>query len=336
MRKLVVMTLLIAACGGGGGGGSISLDDYPTAGREAFCRYFVRCGAIESLDACMAANIGINIHISASERAAIDMAKINYSGSDVGACLDAIANRSCDVTSESSRVVPDACRRLVAGTRHDGEACALDEECVSLACNVASCDPATCCMGTCAGNAAPAPAKIGESCLSAECAAGAFCDTVSQLCAALKPAGAACNIQEECDYGLGCLGTCRALPTLGQNCTGLCRDVGTACSTASQTCVKLGLAGATCTPSADGTVCTPFYPCDGTGHCSAGIALGQPCGNFDLCAGNTAFCDVPIGQISGMCSLPKPDGSACSRDSACQSAHCDPVTLTCTTDQVCI
>jgi hypothetical protein len=191
-------------------------------------------------------------------------------------------------------------------------------------------------MGTCTGNAAPVAAKVGGSCLTVDCAAGAFCDDVTQICVALKPSGARCDFDEECGYGLACLDTCQALPTLGQPCTDFCRDEGTTCSATSHSCVKVGLAGAACTPGALSSACSPYYPCDATGHCTAGIALGQPCSDGDPCAGDRAFCDVAIGDDMGTCALPKPDGSDCTRDEACQSTICDPFELTCAPDAVCI
>jgi hypothetical protein len=332
MRNLMVMTVLLAACGGSG---SVSIDNYPAAVRDAFCHYLTRCGDVESFATCRTANIGRTFVVSASERAGIDMSKIRYSAESAASCLDALANLSCDLTSQSSRTTPDACRQLVTGTLHDGDTCALDDECISEVCEVPACNMA-CCMGKCAGNAAPSLAKLGQPCDLSACVAGAFCDDTTLVCTALKPSGATCQFQQECGYGLACLNTCQALPTLGQACTVACRDDGTTCSPTSHTCIKVGLAGSTCTPSALISECSPLYPCDQTGHCTAGIALGQPCTQGDLCTGDRAFCDIATGQAAGMCALPKPDGSACTRDSACDSVFCDPVALKCAPDPVCI
>ena len=309
--------------------------DYPAEARDSFCRYLARCGDIESVETCRTTNLDQFFGVSASERAGIDMSKIRYSAENAAGCLDAFANRSCDLTSQSNRAIPDACRRLVTGTLHDGDTCALDDECVSELCEVPAC-PMACCTGKCAGNAAPALAQIGQPCDLSDCAAGAFCDDTTLLCAALKPSGATCQFQQECGYGLACLGTCQALPALGQACTVACRDDGTTCSPASHTCVKVGLVGATCTPATFPSECSPLYPCDRTGHCTAGIALGQPCSQGDLCAGDRAFCDIALGQPAGTCVLPKPDGSACTRDAACDSVFCDPVALKCAPQPVCI
>jgi len=332
MRTLVIVTAALwAACGTD----SVSLDDYPAAVREAACRHLVTCGVIEDLDTCKTANIGVDVHISASDQAAIDMGKTRYDGENAQQCLDALASRSCDVTSESNRVVPPACREIATGTQHDGATCADDTECISLVCNVPACNMA-CCTGSCAGDAAPPrAAKLGESCETVGCDDQSFCDEALATCVALKQAEAFCVTIDECAYGLDCLqaGVCGALPGLGAPCTGACRDEGTTCSAGSRTCVAVALAGEGCNASAD---CSPLYRCDATKHCTAGVALGATCTVGQRCADDRAFCDVPTGQALGSCVAPKPDGSPCQRDANCQSETCDPVTLLCGPDPVCI
>lgn len=332
MRSLAIMiVVLCAACGTD----SVSIDDYPAAVRDAGCRYLARCGAVEDLDTCRKINVGTTIHLSASDRAAVDMGKTKYDGARAQACLDALAGRSCDVTSESHRALPDACREIVAGTQHAGAACALDAECVSLSCDVPGCSMA-CCTGTCVGDTAPArAAKIGESCETASCDATSFCDDATLMCVALKPADAFCVSPNECAFGLDCAptGVCAALPAPGAACTGACRDDGTTCSAASRTCVKVALAGEACTTSAD---CSFVYRCDATKHCSAGPALGAACTATQRCGDDRAFCDVPQGQAMGTCVLPKPDGSTCQRDGNCESGSCDQTTLMCGPEPVCI
>jgi hypothetical protein len=333
MRHLVIVTaVLLAACGAD----SVSLDSYPDAVRDAACRHLVKCGIVESLDTCRKVNIGINIHVSASDQAAIDMGKTRYDGENAQRCLDALASRSCDVTSESNRAIPDACREIATGTQHDGAACAQDTECISLSCNVPACDLA-CCTGTCAGDTAPArAAKLGESCEAASCDTRSFCDDATTTCVALKPADAFCVSPDECAFGLDCgpIGTCVALPAPGATCTGACRDEGTTCSAASRTCVKVALAGEACTASAD---CSPLYRCDAaTKLCSAGPAVGAPCTLAQRCGDDRAFCDVAQGQVMGTCALPKADGAACQRNASCESVFCDQATSTCKPEPVCI
>jgi hypothetical protein len=330
MRHLVISLALLAACGGND---SVSLDNYPVAVRDAFCRYLTRCGDVESVETCKKVNIGLTVHVSASQQQAIDSGKAKYHGDNAAACLNAFAGRSCDVTSQSNRFAPDACLHITTGTLHANDACALDSECISLTCNVPAC-PNACCMGTCEGDTAPVRAKLGQSCETADCDASSFCDDVSLVCTALKTSGAFCGSPSECEYGLDCdpTGKCASLPKLGESCTGACRDEGTTCSATSRTCVKVALGGATCVTSGD---CSQLYFCDASKHCSGGIALGQPCTGAQRCADDRAFCDVATGQTMGTCALPKANGMACQRNSACDSLFCDPTTLQCADEPAC-
>ncbi|HEU4732086.1 MAG TPA: hypothetical protein VFT22_29530 [Kofleriaceae bacterium] len=339
MQRLIgAIVLLLAACGSD----PVATDDYPAAARDALCRYFARCGDAEGTDACKSANLqgavflsGNEAYLSASTQAAIAMKKIQFDGDSARACLDALAGRSCDLTSQSGRVEPEACRTVFRGTLHDGEDCALDDECGSGFCNVPTCELA-CCTGACLGDAAPPRARDGESCEVARCEDGLYCDQLTATCAGLKQVGETCLSSVECDFGLDCdldAGTCGPLPTLGDACTGACRDEGTTCSSASHTCVKVGLVGDTCSTSLD---CSPLYRCDGTKRCSAGLPLDAACTAGQLCADEGAFCDVAEGQQLGTCTLPKPDGSPCQFDENCESHVCDAQTLHCAPDQVCI
>ncbi len=181
---LLAVVLGLAACSDD----SISFENYPAAVRDADCKLLVKCHEIESLDACRKANIGLDIHISASVQAIIDMGKAKFDGVKAKQCLDAIANESCDLTSQSARVQPAACRELAGGTVHADGACASDLECISQNCNVPTCNMA-CCQGTCVGDTKPGDAKLGESCMINTCVAGTHCDSQTTTCVALKPAG---------------------------------------------------------------------------------------------------------------------------------------------------
>jgi hypothetical protein len=335
MRSLAAMIALLAACGDNLPG-PVPADDYPAAVREAVCRQLTRCGGVESFDTCLTTQIDLIIAFSASELAAMRAGTIAYSGATARACVDGIAGASCDVTSQTGRGFPDACQEIIAGTLHDGDPCAFGEECISQRCEVPNCGMACCAGGRCVGDAAPARAGLGEACTSAGCVAGAFCDAAMR-CTALHAAGAACGGRAECQYGLDCIdGRCAAPPVLGQPCGSACRDLGTTCSSATHTCVAVGLVGAACGIGASPSDCALHDVCDRTGHCSAGIALGQPCGAGEQCADDRAACDTPPDQLTGVCGLPKPDGSTCARDAVCDSLHCDPFTTQCTPEPVCI
>jgi hypothetical protein len=331
MSKLIAVTVVVlVACGGGGS--SLSLDDYPAARRDAFCEYAVACGEVADVAACRTTSLGQPVQLTASERAAIAAGTIVYRGSDAQTCVDGLAARSCDVTSQSSRVLPDACFTVLVGTQGEGAACASDAQCVSQLCDVPACDDA-CCLGTCVGGAAPGRARVGESCEAARCVDNAFCDAAA-LCVTRKNAGSACIVSDNCQFGLDCIdGACTALPAIGQPCDGACRDQGTTCSPISQTCVEVALADAPCTMTSE---CSVFYVCDATKHCSPGLALGEPCTLGQRCGDAGAFCDAPVGESTGSCALPREIDEPCNREAGCLSGHCDLVAQRCVAEPVCI
>jgi hypothetical protein len=329
MRWLVLATAAAAACGVD----AVSVDDYASAARDAACRHLVECGEIEDLETCRRLDIGVRVRLSATERAAIDMGLVELDGENARRCFDALAERSCDTTSESSRVLPDACRNILVGAQRDGEICTENEQCVSRQCAQQECN-AACCLGSCAGGSAPPRAGAGESCEFAACEDSAYCDEAIMMCAARRPRDAFCTSSEECAIGLGCLpgGVCATLPTLGQACTSQCRDEGTTCGSTG-TCVEVKLAGEMCTTSAD---CARVYQCDPSKQCRAGLPLGAPCSPAQRCADDGAFCDVPPDEQLGVCALPKPDGAPCQSEAHCQSLTCDPSTRLCVPEPVCL
>jgi hypothetical protein len=335
MRHLAAILALLAGCGDNLAG-PVAIADYPAAVREAVCEQLARCGEIESVATCLATNIGLTVAFEPSEVAAVDDGKIAYRGDLARSCVDALAGASCDVTSAAQRGIPAACQAILEGRLHDADACAFDGECSSHRCDVPGCGTA-CCAGRCVGDAAPARAGLGAACGAAGCAAGLRCDPAAHQCAPLRPRGAACDAFADCDYGLLCAQhTCETPPGPGQPCSDGCRDAGWTCNSMSHTCVAVGLVGATCGIAASPSDCSPVYRCDRTSRCSAGIALGQPCGLGDTCAGLDAFCDTALDGGAGVCALPRSDGAPCTKDAGCTSLHCDPFTLRCATPAICL
>jgi hypothetical protein len=294
----------------------------------------VTCGALGDVDDCAAISLGNGFRVPASLPPAVEAGKIAFDSGGAQGCIDAFADRSCDVTSESNRTLPDACFAALTGAQHDGAACAFDGECVSQTCDLGACTMA-CCQGTCVGDTAPAIAKVGESCDPGRCEATAYCDGDTGMCIARRGSGGACTLIDECKFGLDCdpTGTCGTLPKLGDSCTGACRDEGTTCSPTTRLCVEVATLGEPCVMSSD---CSTFYVCDTTKHCSAGLALGASCTSAQRCAGPDAFCDVPLDADTGTCTLPKPIGGACVAGPNCESRTCDRQTGACIAAPVCI
>jgi hypothetical protein len=336
MRRWAWLAALLSACGGG-----ISIEEYPTAFRDAYCKYETRCGLFPDIGTCERANIGFNLVIDPSEKAAVDQGKTKFDGALASDCLDAFGAQTCDTTDEDGRAFfTEKCREIVKGTVGDGGACALDIECKSQTCNVPSC-PDACCQGTCMGDALPTLGGAGATCGngSNSCAVGFYCDFTTTTCMELKAAGATCNANNECAFGLGCAGTpartCKALPALGEACPdGACRDAGTFCNAVGM-CAKIGLAGATCGASVG--QCSSFYPCDqSTMKCTAAPALGEACTN--RCFDGGTFCDTS--SPTPTCVKTKADGGSCTSDSQCENNNCDTGSGggsgTCATAAVCI
>lgn len=336
MRRWALAVVVLCACGGD----AISLQDYPAAFKDAYCRYLTRCGAFPDVETCQRANIGFNLHIDASSQAAVDMGTVLFDGETAAKCLDELGSQTCDQTDASGRSYPEACNDLVQGTVAAGGACAFSEECTSRRCDIPACTMA-CCQGTCTGDAPPPPGGPGTACtLSSDCQSGTFCDFTATptTCTLLKTAGATCQSTNECAYGLGCAGTttrtCKELPALGEPCPdGVCRDAGNYCSSAG-TCAKIGLSGASCTDSEE---CSPFYPCDpATRQCTQGPGVGEPCPMGTRCFDADAFCDTAAATPT--CAVLRPDGGACASNAQCESDHCDQTGSagTCTEEAVCI
>lgn len=334
MRSLLAL-LVLAGCGGG-----ITIEEYPTAFRDAYCKYATRCGAFPDVSTCQHANIGINLVIDPSSKEAVDKGKVIFDGSLAQDCLDAFGAQTCDTTDQDGRAFfPAKCRDIVKGTVGSGGACALDAECKSGACDIPT-STMTCPQGTCTGDAPPAPGGAGATCSSSNgCAVGFYCDFTNQVCAELKAAGATCQASNECAYGLGCAGTttartCKALPKLGEACPdGVCRDAGNYCNSAMQ-CAKIGLEGAACTSSQQ---CSSFYPCDTQAmKCTKAPSAGQAC--IGRCFDANTFCDTS--SATPTCISTKADGGTCSSNSQCQSDNCDQGSGagsgTCSTPAACI
>jgi hypothetical protein len=329
MRSSVALGLvMLVGCGGDG----VALDDVSDTFRDEYCQYLARCDLVTSESECQSLNLGIDIHLDAGLRAAIDAGKVKYDGHKLAECYAQFGDQSCDRTSEGARTSnTNACNEALQGTVGAGGMCAIDAECVSQDCDVPDC-PDACCQGTCVGDVQPGTrVAIGGSCHSStECARG-FCD-ITSICVALKPAGSTCQGAAECDYDLGCAGTprtCRALPTVGQACPdGQCRDTGSYCN-ASMTCAKVGLAGDTCTTRAD---CSSAYYCDATNHCAVGPREGEACSSSMRCSQLDNFCD----QTTMTCTRPQADGAMCSSDAQCTSFYCsDDAVSVCAPEPVC-
>lgn len=343
MRIVLVLALALSTTGcplgddDGDPANYVAIDQIPAAYKDAYCTYLASCGVFPDKAACLGAEISIAYHIDPNIAYAAATGALIYNGSNVKACFDALAQRSCDRTSQSARTTTTACRDFVRGTLASGERCTIDHECISQRCAGGS-TTTTCSMGTCVGDTPPdlRPAQIGERCTTVPgCADGLYCDTFDDTCTTLKTGGMACTVSSECGYGLGCIGatgerTCEPLPGEGQPCPDfMCRDDGMYCDSTTGTCAKVGLPPSTCTSSSQ---CSQYYPCNfTTGQCTQGPGLGQPCSASSRCFAAGTYCD----SATLMCESLKADGAPCSSSTECASVQCDFATGRCESPATC-
>jgi hypothetical protein len=159
----------------------------------------------------------------------------------------------------------------------------------------ASCESAF--DGETCGEMAVGLLEQGDSCLvSAECAEGLFCETLTcpGACTQRREEGAACEEPAECLEGLRCfLGEC-ATPTAA----------GAPCDSSAAPCVS----GYTCLTGDDGVDrCSPI-------SAITARAIGEPCevGSYGLCV-EGAYCAFSRSEtgVSGRCAPRVASGEAC-------------------------
>ncbi len=305
---LLAGLLAMAACGGDDGG-SVAIDDLADALADAQCARLVRCNTYVSQAACLA-----EAQLDVTElKHSIEAGRVSYDGAKVAACLDAFGAAPCDASTEAARVTPAACDEGVKGTVADGGTCYTNTECVSESCNQPDCGMA-CCEGVC--DPTVGDAAIGQSCANARCVDGAFCNG-SDVCTALLAAGAACQSDGQCAYGLACGNSvCAPAANRGEACLdGDCTDIGDRCDGTS--CVARSTAGGACRMGFDGLFdCQRPLVCNGTSlKCEEPPTAGQACQFF--CASGL-FCND-----QDTCEAPRANGAACNSNTECTSNFCD-------------
>ena len=193
------------------------------------------------------------------------------------------------------------------------------------------CPKNSCCPGTCTST--PTITQLGATCGgSVTCGEDAFCAPDS-TCTPLHGVGQSCDQQDDCNFGLACIGAtdlqsgaCRELAALGGQCPyQQCAEIGVVCSP-SFTCVPAGLSGSACTRAED---CSRYSLCDTTRSvCMNTPTLGMPC--TIRCAG-TSWCD------GTMCAVPLDLNEPCGANDQCATTFCDegPVSDYCATTAVC-
>jgi hypothetical protein len=307
MAKILSALLLLAAipaCSDS----SLSLSDLPAAAADAVCTYGARCGQMPDVASCKAAS-----NFDTQLLADVQAGRTKYDGRAAAACFDAMRSASCNYSDPFNAGEPQACKDAFKGTVAAGEACFINEECISSQCELTgSCTSGlVCCAGTCS----PGPVGIDSDCSSgvAVCIDTAFCPlSVGATCQAKVAVGQSCDPsvpEESCVVGAYCvanhssIGTCGKLPAEEQNCnpTGAsdspaCDSMLDYCSSATLKCVPRIPVGGDCSPSGS---CVAYATCDETWRCVARPRAGEPCDDASgpQCLGS-------LRCTSGTCALP--------------------------------
>jgi hypothetical protein len=219
------------------------------------------------------------------------------SGAQIAACANALPTPSCD--DLLARAIPDDCRAR-PGNFADGQACADDNQCTNKKCKK----------------------KKDASC---------------GVCSSPVAAGGACDVDDNCDYGLLCAknGVCVSPGAGGAIC-----DANHVCRASficrGGTCVQAPAEGTACNPSAQdcsfakGDFCDPTAQvCKPLGMVQGGQACGIVSQALALCAAS-GTCKVPAGLAQGTCVGASADGQpcdatngpACTPPATCDSGAC--------------
>jgi hypothetical protein len=218
MRPRALALVVAAACGLGGCGSSpndpappapISLDDFPAAFAEGYCRRVYSCCRPE--DRFMAspgddeATCVDEMTVNARNNAQLLLAfgGLGYFEDAAQRCLEVLTYGPCGAIFEPGYAEIIACQDVFAGTLPLGQSCEEARQCRSGACGVGCVAPAVCGAGEIVDreNQCQPRAALADPCvLSAQCPAGAAC--AGDVCKMRSPSGAACATPEDCE------GTC--------------------------------------------------------------------------------------------------------------------------------
>lgn len=195
-------------------------------------------------------------------------------------CSADIGGASCD--DVFSRNFPQSCR-TVAGSLADGTACGADAQCKGKLCRLAD---------------------------NSSCGA----------CSSIGAGGAACENDNQCDYGLTCANkVCVQYGAAGASCDATAHPCKPTLSCNNGTCATPGEAGAACAglgmggcDTLKGLFCNAAKVCATFGTASAGGACGYDvaAGTYTVCTGS-GTCKVAAGKSTGTCTAPAADGAAC-------------------------
>lgn len=227
MRSLLACAVLggmFAGCGGCGGG-SIAIDQMPAETSGAICTKVYECCTAQEIPSgssfgpdqatCMTTLEGNLDGRVFAIKAEEGRGRLTYHGDRLAECLDRWRTSTCQALKSTSTSTFPPCEDYVQPKVAAGMNCRIDESCIGGRCRGQTLEA----DGVCAAFVAE-----GESCASAPCGVGLYCDTAN-FCRRSKGDGAACNSNGECGSG-GCnnrpdgggAGTCGPKGGTGTTC----------------------------------------------------------------------------------------------------------------------
>jgi hypothetical protein len=265
MRVLVVWVVGVVGAVGAAGCGPSSWDDFRNQLGDRVCAQAVRCGELGASQRGSACPVPSDVlaRITPSGMdvdAALKDGRMQFNSDGAQDCLDAVGGSPCDLSALELRIA-QRCHHVIAPNVGPGHTCRGAGECVGGQCAPSGFD----CVGTCTSYPSPgAPCdRLGST--------GMTCDPTVQYCGVANPEdggatqptvclrhkqrGEVCDADEQCSFGLVCVGTCGDLPHAQK--------------------------GDVCT--APGTLCDEEVYCDTTGHCAAVKSRAEACDTNNAC-----------------------------------------------------
>ncbi|MFT3713914.1 MAG: hypothetical protein QM817_40150 [Archangium sp.] len=276
--------------GTGGGTGTGVLAGY-TALFTAYCDFSIRCGALPSSQRadCIAYYGPYYFYSAVSSTQVSNVGLTAATQQAFQTCAASLSTASC-----SAGPSDPACSAIsnpeYVGLVPTGGACISSSfECANMA---DTCVGMTCpkqCQNVATGGANQPCSR------TAECDTGLYCESVTQVCLALKAAGSTCTGSWECQSRR--------------------------CDNTSSMCVASVPLGGACSFSAP---CVSGTYCDTTSHCATSKPANASCnGSIDECAS-------PNSCVGGLCRMPLGVGAQCRGFGECRSdLVCDSVLRTC-------
>lgn len=257
-------------------------------GKFAQCAPFFFNGQFADMAACRARRMLMYNFVAA-------LPGIQWTPQNVSECKAVVAAQSCRQYIDDDGQM----QCLVAGTRANGMACNVRDQCASRFCATS---------GYSCGTCAPAPAEGASCTLDVDCPDHTWCgcadggnSCAQTICVRPRNDGEACSNGTPCGYGLNCLGDGRCHTQPNQENASCIVDNGVNCDLtqglicSNSQCLKL-VAADTCSATTycrmQNSICQAA-----TGACTAPPTDGGPCADGDSCA-------FPALCVDGKCQAP--------------------------------